>query len=102
MGTRSSSKDRRWMQRIQANTSTTMKELKQINTKYGEDTVLIAGYENKRQLILERVGEESGKRGLVLNIKKTECMAVSKKGQISTCNISCKGDNIQKHISINS
>ncbi|GFN85687.1 hypothetical protein PoB_001219300 [Plakobranchus ocellatus] len=48
------------------------------NLRYVDDTVLIAGTENELQLILDTVAEESAKRELELNIKKTECMLVSK------------------------
>ncbi|GFN86399.1 endonuclease-reverse transcriptase [Plakobranchus ocellatus] len=64
--------------------------------RYADEAELIAGSENELQLILDTFTEESGKRGLELNIKKTECMAVSKKGQMPTCNISCKGKNINQ------
>ena len=66
------------------------------NLRYADDTVLIAGSENELQAALDIVTEESGKMGLELNAKKTECMVISKKGQIPTCNIRCKGENIKQ------
>ncbi|GFO22995.1 hypothetical protein PoB_004950000 [Plakobranchus ocellatus] len=66
-----------------------------INLRHADDTVLRAGSENKLQLILDTVAEESGKRELELDIKKTECLLISKKGRIPTFIISCRGENIK-------
>ena len=46
------------------------------NLRYADDTVLIADSEDKLQEILTTVAEESEKKGLQLNAKKTECMVV--------------------------
>ena len=58
--------------------------------------MLIAGSESELQALLDTVAEESSKMGLELNAKKTECMVISKKGQIPTCNSSCKGEKIKQ------
>ena len=42
------------------------------------------------------VTEESEKKGLQLNAKKTECMVVSKKNDIPKSNITCNGENIKQ------
>ena len=66
------------------------------NLRYADDTVLIADSEDKLQEILTTVAEESEKKGLQLNAKKTECMVVSKKNDIPKCNITCNGENIKQ------
>ena len=66
------------------------------NLRYADDTVLIADSEDKLQSILTTVAEESEKKGLQLNAKKTECMVISKKSVIPRCNITCKGENIKQ------
>ncbi|GFN78611.1 hypothetical protein PoB_000511700 [Plakobranchus ocellatus] len=52
------------------------------NLRYVDDTVLIADSEETLQKILTAVAEESEKKGLQLNAKKTECMVISKKAVI--------------------
>ena len=49
------------------------------NLRYADDTSLLAGSEEDLQRLLNIVVEESDKLGLSLNVKKTECMVVSKK-----------------------
>ena len=66
------------------------------NLRYADDTVLIADSEDKLQRILSTAAEESERKGLQLNAKKTECMVVSKKNAIPKCNITCKGENIKQ------
>ena len=66
------------------------------NLRYADDTVLIAESEDKLQRILTTVAEESEKKGLQLNAKKTECMVISKKSVIPKCNIACRGENIKQ------
>ena len=66
------------------------------NLRYADDTVLIANSENELQSLLDTVADESYKMGLELNAAKTECMVISKKERTPTCNISCKGVNIQQ------
>ena len=49
------------------------------NLRYADDTVLLAENEAGIQNILNKVVTESEKKGLQINIKKTECMVISKK-----------------------
>ena len=65
------------------------------NLRYADDTVLIADSEEKLQKILTTVATESEIKGLQLNAKKTECMVISKRAERSTCNITCKGEQIR-------
>ena len=51
------------------------------NLRYADDTVMIAKSERKLQDLLDKRVEESKKKGLTMNCKKTECMVVSKKVQ---------------------
>jgi len=65
------------------------------NLRYADYTVLIADSEKQLQRILNTVIKESERKGLELNVKKSECMVVSKKQQIPIHNISCKGEPIK-------
>ena len=49
------------------------------NIRYADDTVLIADSEENLQRLLDITIEKSEEMGLTLNVKKTECMVVSKK-----------------------
>ena len=49
-----------------------------------------------KQKLTTTVAEESEKKGLQLNAKKTECMVISKKAVIPKCNITCKGETIRQ------
>ena len=66
------------------------------NLRYADDTVLIADTEDQLQRTLKIVAEESEAKGLELKAKKTECMVISKKQEVPTCNISCKEENIKQ------
>ena len=44
-----------------------------------DDTALIADSEEKLQELLETVRRESEKRGLTINVKKTECMVIKRR-----------------------
>ncbi len=55
------------------------------NLRYADDTVLLATNQNDLQNILDRVVEESARKGLTINCKKTECMVISKKIAIPQC-----------------
>ena len=57
------------------------------NIRYADDTVLIAESETDLQKLLDITVEESDKLGLSLNVKKTECMVVTKKKIIPACNL---------------
>ena len=56
------------------------------NLRYADDTVLIATSEEQLQVLVDKVVLESAKKGLCVNTKKTECMVVTKKRDIPTCN----------------
>ena len=58
--------------------------------------MLIADSEEKLQNILSTVTVERKNKGLRLNTKKTECMAISKQSNSPTCNILCKGERIKQ------
>ena len=66
------------------------------NLRYADDTVLIADSEEKLQSILTTVADESVKKGLQLNAKKTDCMVITKQKVVPKCNITCKGENIRQ------
>ena len=57
------------------------------NLRYADDTVLISDSRDQLQEILDKVVEESEKRGLSINCKKTECMVVSKKLDVPDCQL---------------
>ena len=53
------------------------------NIRYADDTVLIADSEENLQRLLDITIEKSEEMGLTLNVKKTECMVISKKSNSS-------------------
>ena len=57
------------------------------NLRYADDTVLIAQSEQTLQEMLDTVVDASQRRGLSLNISKTESMVISKKLQPPKCNL---------------
>ena len=66
------------------------------NLRYADDTSLLAGSEEDLQRLLDIVVEESEKLGLSLNVKKTECMVVSKKENNPKCKLFSKGEQIRQ------
>ncbi|GFO48185.1 retrovirus-related pol polyprotein from type-1 retrotransposable element r2 [Plakobranchus ocellatus] len=58
------------------------------NLRYADDTVLIAENKEDLQKLLNIVEEESGKKGLELNSKKTDVMVISRKSFIENGKIS--------------
>ena len=64
--------------------------------RYADDTVLIAGSEKDFQLLQDTVVTESERKGLLLNVKKTECMVISKKAANPSCNLISKGEKIKQ------
>ena len=64
--------------------------------RYADDTSLLAGSEEDLQRLLNIVVEESEKLGLSLNVKKTECMVVSKKKNNPECKLFSKGEQIRQ------
>ncbi|GFN75306.1 retrovirus-related pol polyprotein from type-1 retrotransposable element r2 [Plakobranchus ocellatus] len=57
------------------------------NLRYADDTVLIAENKEDLQKLLNIVEEESRKKGLELNSKKTEGMVSSRKQESPKCDI---------------
>ncbi|GFO49904.1 structural maintenance of chromosomes protein [Plakobranchus ocellatus] len=66
------------------------------NLRYADDTVLIAENEKDLQQLLDIVKEESEKKGLELNRKKTEVMVVSQKQELPIINIYIKGTRLKQ------
>ena len=61
------------------------------NLRYADDAVLIAESEQTLQNMLDTVVVASEKKGLALNISKTESMTISKNPQAPPCNINSRG-----------
>ena len=57
------------------------------NIRYADDTVLIADSEENLQRLLDITIKKSEEMGLTLNVKKTECMVISKKAIAPSCNL---------------
>ena len=66
------------------------------NLRYADDTVLMAESEKDLQKLLDIVVIESEAMGLSLNVKKTECMVVSKQSTNPRCNLVSKGETIKQ------
>ena len=65
------------------------------NIRYADDTVLLADSEENLQRLLDITIEKSEEMGLTLNVKKTECMVISKKKAIAaSCNLQSRGQQI--------
>ena len=57
-----------------------------------DDTLLIAATQQKLQELLDITIKTRGIRGLSVNVKKTECMVVSKKNVIPKCELHIIGN----------
>ena len=66
------------------------------NIRYADDTALISDSKENLQLLLDKVVTESERMGLYLNVKKTECMVVSRKEINPICNLVSKGETIKQ------
>ena len=66
------------------------------NLRYADDTVLTSDSQEGLQALIDRVGAESGKKGLLLNIKKTECMLTTKKSSNNIIDLKYKGMSIKQ------
>ena len=66
------------------------------NLRYADDTVLIAESDDQLQKLLNIVVLESEKLGLTLNLKKTECMVVSKRFANPNFCLTSKGKKIKQ------
>lgn len=49
------------------------------NIRFADDTVLVADSEERLQMLVDRLDEECIRRGLKINVAKTECMGTTKK-----------------------
>lgn len=59
------------------------------NLRYADDTVLLADSERKLQQLMDKVVEESAKKGLNVNISKTKTMVISKRTPTPVVRIVC-------------
>ena len=66
------------------------------NLRYADDTVLMAESVEQLQKLLDTVVLASEAMGLSLNVKKTECMVVSKRSSNPRCNLVSKGERIKQ------
>ena len=66
------------------------------NLRYADDTVLMGESEEQLQKLLDIVVLKSEEMGLSLNVKKTECMVVSKKSPNPKCTLISKGEQIKQ------
>ena len=65
------------------------------NVRYADDTVLIVDSEENLQRLLDITIEMSKEMGLTLNVKKIECMVISKKAIAPSCNLQSRGQQIK-------
>ena len=66
------------------------------NIRYADDTTLIADSEENLQDLLDTVVNKSEEKGLSINIKKTECMVMSKKKDTPVCNLFIHGKQVKQ------
>jgi hypothetical protein len=67
------------------------------NLRYADDKVLIASTERDLQSLLDKTKEEGERRGLTINVKKTQVMCVTKQGVVPTMSIRC-GNTLLKQV----
>ena len=66
------------------------------NIRYADDTVLIADTEEGLQTLLQEVKEASERKGLSINVSKTECMVISKKQERVRCHLELDNSSIKQ------
>jgi len=66
------------------------------NLRYADDAVLISNSVENLQALLDKVVTASNDKGLSINIKKTECMVITKKRQTPSCNINIEQERIKQ------
>jgi len=68
------------------------------NLRFADDTVLIADSEQKLQNLVNVTNISSVNKGMELNVKKTECMVITKKNEneIPNCNILVNGEKLEQ------
>ena len=66
------------------------------NIRYADDTALIATSQVNLQRLVDRVVVKSNAYGMEVNLKKTECMMMTKKENVPECRITIKGEMIKQ------
>ena len=66
------------------------------NIRYADDTVLLANNTQDLQQLLSSLQNESKKRGLTINKKKTKIMVLSKKSDIPSSDIFLDGEKLEQ------
>ena len=66
------------------------------NIRYADNTVLVADSEEKLQVMLDRVKQENERKGLNINVKKTECMVISKRLPVPRLNLQCGNQTVKQ------
>ena len=66
------------------------------NLRYADDAAIILSSQAGLQNILNKLVSESKSRALSINIKKTECMVVSRKSQLPECRLRIGSESIKK------
>ena len=66
------------------------------NIRYADDTALIATSQVNLQRLVDRVVVESTAYGMEVNVKKTECMVMTKKESVPECTITIKGEMVKQ------
>ena len=66
------------------------------NIRYADDTVLVADTEEKLQRLVNRLQEACNRKGLKINVNKTEVMGISKGDQRLPVNISLENKQINQ------
>ena len=66
------------------------------NIRYADDTALIATSQMNLQRLVDRVVVKSTAYGMEVNVKKTECMVMTKKESVPECRITIKGEMVKQ------
>ena len=66
------------------------------NIRYADDTALIATSRVNLQRLVDRVIVASTAYGMDVNVKKTECMVMTKTESIPECRITIKGEMVKQ------
>lgn len=64
------------------------------NLQYADDTVLIADSEEKLQRLVDKLVESCERKGLRININKTEVMGITKRQERLVVNVQIQGRGI--------
>ena len=66
------------------------------NIRYADDTALVATSQVNLQRLVDRVVVESTTYGMEVNVKKTECMVMTKKESVPECSITIKEEMVKE------